>query len=197
MRDELSITIADANCLTIYASIASRYTTSSRYLVVETEGQLDLREISISQPFKKDYDLEDQDGPLTWSQKFNLTQWDFLLARDGSELVAAAAVVSHSPDICLLNGRSDLALLWDIRVQPGRIREGIGRQIFMAAENCARRRGCSTLKIETQNTNTAACKFYCSLECKLHGFDPFAYSEFPEETQLIWLKQLGQEDKVH
>jgi GNAT superfamily N-acetyltransferase len=58
--------------------------------------------------------------------------------------------------------RSDLAVLWDIRVQPERRGRGVGKALFYASVDWACRRGCRQLKVETQNVNVAACRFYAS-----------------------------------
>ena len=61
----------------------------------------------------------------------------------------------------MLEGRSDLAALWDIRIQPDYRRRGIGSRLFRrAGEWGAGAKGSRQLKIETQNINVAACKFY-------------------------------------
>jgi len=51
-------------------------------------------------------------------------------------------------------------VLWDIRVSAAERGTGIGSALFRAAEDWARARGCGWLKIETQNVNAAACRFY-------------------------------------
>jgi len=45
------------------------------------------------------------------------------------------------------------------------------------------------MMIETQNINVPACRFYSQMGCRLTAINPFAYPEFPEETQLIWLTE--------
>ena len=51
----------------------------------------------------------------------------------------------------MLGGRDDLAVLWDIRVSPPERGTGVGSALFRAAEDWAGTRGCTWLKIETQN----------------------------------------------
>ena len=62
--------------------------------------------------------------------------------------------------------------------------------LFRAAEAWSRDRGCRQLKIETQNINVPACRFYLRQGCVLGGINRFAYREFPEEVQLLWYKDL-------
>jgi len=49
---------------------------------------------------------------------------------------------------------------------------------------------CRQLKIETQNTNVQACRFYERQRCRLHAIHRAAYPELPEEIQLLWYKDL-------
>jgi hypothetical protein len=46
------------------------------------------------------------------------------------------------------------------------------------------------LKIETQNTNVGACRFYERQGCELRAIHRAAYPQFPEEIQLLWYKDL-------
>jgi hypothetical protein len=54
----------------------------------------------------------------------------------------------------------------------------------------ARARGCLHLKVETQNINMAACRFYEQEGCVLRTVQRGAYPELPEEVQLLWFKDL-------
>ncbi len=45
---------------------------------------------------------------------------------------------------------------------------------------------CAELKIETQNINVPACRFYARQGCRLSAIVSHAYAEFPDEIQLIW-----------
>lgn len=91
----------------------------------------------------------------------------------------------------MLEGRQDLAVLWDIRIAPQAQRQGLGRQLFQAAEAWARSRSCRWLKIETQNNNWPACQFYAHMGCELGYINRFAYPELPDELQLLWYKALS------
>ena len=62
--------------------------------------------------------------------------------------------------------------------------------LFQAAEVWARRRECRMLKVETQNINVPACRFYVRMGCELSAIRRDAYSILPEETQLLWAKEL-------
>jgi hypothetical protein len=63
--------------------------------------------------------------------------------------------------------------------------------LFRAVEQWSRQRRCRTLKIETQNTNLPASRFYARMGCTLGAINRRAYSDVPDETQLLWFKDLG------
>ena len=95
-----------------------------------------------------------------------------------------------TPGLHMLGGREDLAALWDIRVHPELRRMGIGSDLFARACAWAREKRCKWLKVETQNINVPACKFYARQGCQLRSIHPDAYAEYPEEVQLLWYKVL-------
>jgi hypothetical protein len=48
----------------------------------------------------------------------------------------------------------------------------------------------SELKVETQNINLPARRFYQRQGCVLRAVNHGAYREFPEEIQFLWYKEL-------
>jgi GNAT superfamily N-acetyltransferase len=90
----------------------------------------------------------------------------------------------------MLEGRRDLAVLWDLRVAPEARGQGVGAALFQAAEAWAAARGCRQMKVETQNVNVPACRFYASQGCVLGAIHRFAYPELPHEVQLLWYRDL-------
>lgn len=93
----------------------------------------------------------------------------------------------------MLEGRTDLAVLWDIRVAPAVRGQGIGTALLRAVEAWAAARGCRQLKAEAQNINVPACRFYAAQGFVLAAAHPGAYPDFPDEIQLLWHKDLGQD----
>jgi ribosomal protein S18 acetylase RimI-like enzyme len=91
----------------------------------------------------------------------------------------------------MLEGRDDLVVLWDIRVSPKARRLAVGSALFRSIEAWARARNCRELKVETQNTNVAACRFYAHQGCHLKRANYNAYPDLPDEVQLIWSKVVG------
>jgi GNAT superfamily N-acetyltransferase len=81
-------------------------------------------------------------------------------------------------------------VLWDVRVDPAHRRQGVATALFAAAERWAVARGCTTLRVETQDVNLAACRLYTGCGCTLARSTPGAYPMLPHETQLLFEKRL-------
>src|SRR5690242_4965865 len=75
----------------------------------------DLRLRGVRCPYVKDYDSLDG-GPHNWAQRFDLSKWALLAAYIDDQRVGGAAVAIDAPDLVMLEGRGDLAVLWDIRL---------------------------------------------------------------------------------
>lgn len=151
---------------------------------------MSLAEVPVAAPWVKDYDAIEGEGPSRWASSFDVANWGLLAAHDG-ELRVGGAVVAHDTEgVDMLEGRSDVAALWDIRVRPEARSSGIGTMLFRGVEGWARARGCRTLKVETQNINVPACHFYRRMGCRLGAIDRRAYADLPDEVQLIWVKEL-------
>jgi len=93
----------------------------------------------------------------------------------------------------MLNGRGDLAALWDLRVHPDWRGRGVGKALFARATSWARQQGCTQLKVETQNVNVRACRFYADRNCELRMIDRDAYAghaQVGREAKLYWYRDL-------
>jgi len=153
-------------------------------------GRFVLTERRVAIPGEKDYDAIAGDGPLTWARRFDLSKWALFTARVATRLVGGAVAAFDAPELTMLEGRRDLAVLWDIRVSPNMRGRGVGSALFGKVEAWARRQDCRQLMAETQNTNVAACRFYARQGCHLQAINRSAYPDFPEEIQLVWYKDL-------
>jgi GNAT superfamily N-acetyltransferase len=153
-------------------------------------GGIALREVPVAIPWEKNYDLIDGEGPPRWAERFDTANWCLIAAHDGGRRLGGAVIAFDAPGVMLLEGRRDLAVLWDLRIRPEVRRSGIGTTVFRSTEAWARRRGCRTLKVETQTSNLPACRFYARMGCELIALDRNAYPGLPDETQLLWSKQL-------
>ena len=188
VREELSPDLRE------YARVPSRFVVRERLALSAPErglGGLHLRAQAVDEPYIKDYDAYAGNCPTQWSDHFDLRNWGFLAARVGDERVGGAAVAWNTPGVDMLEGRRDLAVLWDLRVQPSAQRCGVGSRLFRAAEAWAATRGARRLKVETQNVNVVACRFYQHCGCTLGAIHRFAYPELPDEVQLLWYKELA------
>ena len=153
-------------------------------------GGFALSERRLDVPYEKDYDAFDGEGPLQWAHRFDLSKWAFFTARIATRIVGGATVAFDTPGLTMLEGRRDLAVLWDSRVFPDARGQGVGSALFEKVEAWARLHGCRQLKIETQNTNVRACRLYVRQGCNLHEFHRTAYPQLPDEIQLLWYKDL-------
>lgn len=157
-------------------------------------GGFRLIEERVAVPYIKDYDSRGESNPMHWAQEFDLSRWGILLARDGDRPVGGAAVAVGSGVYPLDRfQRPDLAVLWDIRVQPEARGRGIGGQLFRAAADWARGHGFGQLGLETQSVNVPACRFYARQGCELGAIHRFGYAGVPEvahEAMLLWYLDL-------
>jgi GNAT superfamily N-acetyltransferase len=153
-------------------------------------GAFALSERVLDASYVKDYDAINGEGPTTWPRRFDVARWGVIFARSAGRAVGAAVIAVDTPGVTMLDGRTDLAVLWDLRVAPDERGLGVGSALFRAAEAWARARGCTQLKVETQNVNVPACRFYASQGCVLGGVDRHAYPVLPDEIQLLWYRDL-------
>ena len=149
-----------------------------------------LTERALSIPTVKDYDALPDEGPATWPSRFALATWALFAAYVDGSRAGGAAVVMHSTEIELLEGRSDLALLWDIRVATVMRRRGVGGALINGIESWASSHGARCIKVETQDVNVPACRFYFRNGFQLRAVHTNAYHDLPLEKQLLWYKEL-------
>jgi GNAT superfamily N-acetyltransferase len=190
VRDPLNVAIEDEGfgAIAEYAAVPIAFEVRTVLDVVEADGLM-LRERRVEVPWMKDYDALDG-GPAAWPQRFDVSRWGLLVARSGGRVAGGAAVAFDTPDVRMLEERRDLAVLWDIRVAPEMRGRGVGAALFRAAETWAAARGCRRMKIETQNINVPACRFYASRGCVLGAIHRFAYPDLPGEAMLLWYREL-------
>ncbi|MEK7467022.1 MAG: GNAT family N-acetyltransferase [Planctomycetota bacterium] len=170
-----------------YATVPIRFLVRARHVVASPEAGSGTEE-PVNPPYEYDYDLLDH--PKCWRQ-WDLGTWGFLAAFDGATRVGGAAIAFRTPDLGLLEGRPDLACLWDIRVRPEHRGHGIGTLLFQAAKSWALNRGAREMKIETQDINVPACRFYMRQGCRLTAANPGVYERHPHQVQLFWTTPLA------
>lgn len=179
--------------LPVHGEIPIAFTVRSRLrvdLIDAGLGGFHLTEERVDPPYVKDYDAIHGDGPARWLRRWDTSNWGVLSAWLGETRVGGLVVAWNTEGVNMLEGRSDLAMVWDLRVEPDARGKGIGGSLFDAAETWARSRDCRLLKVETQNINVDACRFYASRGCQLGSIDRFAYEELPDEIQMLWYRRL-------
>jgi GNAT superfamily N-acetyltransferase len=154
-------------------------------------GGFVLSERTLDAPYVKDYDAITGEGPTRWATRFDLSKWGLIAAYSGGQRIGGAVIAFDTTDVHMLEERRDLAVLWDIRVTPNLRGQGVGSALFQAAEAWALARGCRQLKVETQNINVPACRFYARRGCGLGAINRFAYPDLPHEVQMLWYKDLS------
>jgi GNAT superfamily N-acetyltransferase len=175
-----------------YASIPIAFKVKSILQVELLDGGLGgilLHEAPV-RPYIKDYDANGE-SPADWPTRFNVTNWGFFLAKMGDTPVGAAVVAFDTTGVFMLEARRDLSVLWDIRVRPEA--RGAGIPLFRHAADWSRARGCSQMKIETQNVNVPACRFYQRMGARLGEIHCHGYSAVPavsHEVMLNWYLDL-------
>lgn len=175
-----------------YEKVPIAFRVQSRFLIVPVQnglGGLKFIEESVA-PYVKDYDAEENERPSQWSRRFDVSRWGFLSAFADARRIGGAAVAWKTPEVNMLEGLADLACLWDLRVHPDYRSKGVGHLLFNRAVEWARERQCRRLKVETQNVNVPACRFYARQGCELGGIDRYAYGEKLDEIQLLWYRDL-------
>lgn len=184
--NEESMDALDEYCA---VSIAYEYDRILDCTLVENGlGGIVLTERLLDAPAAKDYDV--LESPRELPRRFDISNWALLVARHNQRCVGGAILAFDCAQVNMLDGRRDLAVLWDIRIDTAFRARGLGSQLFASAESWARARGCTQLKIETQNTNPVACHFYERQGCRLGAINKFAYPNLPDEVQLFWYKDL-------
>jgi GNAT superfamily N-acetyltransferase len=185
-----------ADRLSEYAKIPIVFEVRSVFQVDLINNGLDgikLHEEKVVTIYVKDYDSYEDGGPERWVRQFNIHNWGIFLAVDNGRPIGGATVALDTPGINMLCGRKDLAILWDIRVHPDFRHQGVGTKLFQYAVDWSRKKGCKQFKIETQNVNANACKFYAKQGCKLGAIDRYGYAGHPKvghEIMLIWYLDL-------
>ena len=186
---------AECECFLDYDRIPMRLTVKSILRIDKGNRGLEgfrLTETPV-EPYVRDFCLGDDESVGRWAERFDLSNWMFFMAYDGEKPVGAAAVASRTKGVNMLAGREDLAVLWDLRVAEEYKGQGIGKQLFRMATDWARSEGLVQMKIECQNDNVPAVRFYHGRGAVLCGIDEYAYygdADFGHTARLLWYLDL-------
>lgn len=138
-------------------------------------------------PYIKDLGVYER--AVDYEKQFDIRHWAVFMAFDGDLPVAGMTLAARTPGVDMLEGRDDLCVLWDLRVEEDYRGRGLGRALFQRAEAWAREQGLREIKIECQNNNVTACRFYRRQGAVLTAMNTRAYEEdeaIKNEIQLIW-----------
>ena len=193
---KIEVTEEPIKTLEEYAAVPIKFEVNKVFDVMDQQGgsgEFVLKERTLDLPYVKDYDAIEGEHPTQWARRFDISNWGIFAARVEGRRVGGVALAFNTSGLDMLEGREDLAVLWDIRVSPDARGQGIGSALFRAAEQWSIARGCRLLIAETQNINVAACRFYEQQGCVLAVVRRSAYPSLPEEVQLIWHRTLLQD----
>ena len=149
-------------------------------------GGILLKETPV-QEYTKDLSIYEE--ATKYAQLFDISNWAFFMAFDNKMPIGAVTVASKTKCVHMLDGRDDMSVLWDIRVDDRYKNNGVGTKLFKMAVEWSKISGLKQLKIECQNTNVPACKFYKKLGATLGKIDEYAYYNDPDtkdEIQFFW-----------
>jgi GNAT superfamily N-acetyltransferase len=189
---DVEVGLEDERALAEYASVPIHFRVERVVdvdaLVASAGSRVESR--AVANPYIKDYDAYPDNGPLGWASRFDLSRWGFFGAYADGERVGGAAVAMRDSTIALLDGGDDLALLVDLRVDPSMRQRGVGRALLKAVVEWSVARGARRLLVETQDLNVPACRFYARNGFVLDAANRGVYPDLPDETQLLWLREL-------
>jgi ribosomal protein S18 acetylase RimI-like enzyme len=187
--------MVDSTFFPQYDMIPMRVSVTSYYRLDKINGGLGglyFTETAV-EPYVKDFSTGDHASVSRWEKRWDISNWAFFMAFDNEQPVGGLTIVGRTKDINMLSSRDDLCILWDIRVDEVHKHEGIGHTLFDMAMNWSRNQGYVQMKIECQNNNVPAIKFYHKQGAVLSAIDEYAYYNEPEyrhEVQLIWILDL-------
>jgi len=139
-------------------------------------------------PRWKDYD--EHERPAALPARFDMSNWLIASAFEGPRRLGGMIVARDTPGCDMLEGRKDLVVPFDVRVHPAERGRGVGRLLFGYVVAWARTHACVELRVETQDVNVGACRFYRAMGCELHSVIEGAYGPELHEAMIIWRQRL-------
>jgi ribosomal protein S18 acetylase RimI-like enzyme len=184
---EIREEIPSLEALAHYAAVPISFFGHSRFQVIQNGDKWNLSEETVPE-FFKDYDTLER--PIDWFTRFDMSKWIIFSAFQNDVRIGSLIVAFNTPGVYMLEGRTDLALLWDIRIATEFRNRGIGSLLFEKAVMWSMERGCTELKVETQDINVAACRFYAKMGFQLRTIRHNQYPGLPDEIQFLWYREL-------
>jgi ribosomal protein S18 acetylase RimI-like enzyme len=121
-----------------------------------------------------------------WTERDDLERLTLLCAFEDERCVGGTILALHPEGSWFFPQEVGLAVLWDLRVHPDYRRRGIASALLRKTIEVARRRNCTRLGIETQDSNDGACRLYASIGAVLGAVRRGAYSNRPDDAALLW-----------
>lgn len=80
----IEITTETFSTLPTYGSVPIAFEVDAIYEIsTSASGHIELAERKLETPYRKDYDAIPGNAPINWSSYFDLTNWGFIVARQG------------------------------------------------------------------------------------------------------------------
>ena len=149
-------------------------------------GGILLKEMPVKEYIK---DLSVYEIACEYEDTYDISNWAFFMAFEDDKPIGAVTVASCTDNMNILEKRDDLCVLWDLRVMDGYKHQGIGQKLFDLVTDWSRKQGIKDMKIECQNNNVPACKFYHKQGAVLNMIDEHAYyydKSCENDTQFFW-----------
>lgn len=172
-----------------YDRISMAFRVCSEYRPVRPSASgmgLWLEEVPVK-PYTKDLGIYEK--AVDYEKQFDIRHFAVFMAFAGNIPVAGMTLAARVPGMDMLEGRQDLCVLWDLRVDEACRGRGLGRALFSRAVEWAREQELREIKIECQNNNVRACRFYQKQGAVLSAMDTRAYTgdeTIQSEIKLIW-----------
>ncbi len=122
-------------------------------------------------------------------------RWLYVCEKD--KTVVASAIINHVqvPEYCMGNWQfdaydSEVLVLYTLTVDPEEAGAGIGKQFVAFYEQLARKTGCTVLRIDTNERNTRARRFYAKLGFREAGIVPCDFNGIPDIRLVLLEKKL-------
>ena len=181
-----------------YGSVPIAFSATSDLQVSWVEnglGGIRIVEVPLDRPFAKDFD---NDEPVTrWLRFGDISHWGIFAAFDDGRRVGGAVVAYDTPGVNMLEGRRELAVLWDIRVHPDVRRTGVGTSLLESAFGFARESGCSVLKIGIAEHEPRRVPFSMPRTGSTsEGLRRGGYADYPDEIPAAVVSGLGPKEPV-
>jgi ribosomal protein S18 acetylase RimI-like enzyme len=142
-----------------------------------------LAEERLDRTFQKRYPLGRQDlSELRELLRLQEGLQQLAVHRDANGTESMAGLLDVRPQ-----SWNQTAVIWNLMVDRRFQRQGIGRRLLHEAIQWAEEQGFRAIRLETQNTNVPACRFYLAHGFELTGLDRAFYAPKPNQPQEIAL----------